>query len=106
MEPMAKLFYLLQDPRPDLDRDSKLWIQLFRSIPRLPDRQAAIVLSPRLWYLRAWGTEIRRDLTRREFVPVIDPVNGWESTEEYQRIKLTYLKPYAAQIHQLLYSLE
>lgn len=100
------LTFLLQDPRYDLPADSHLWRQLFRRIPLLEDRQAAMVLSPRLWHLRAWGTEIKRTHVRTEFVPVIDREMGWDSQEEFAEAKNKYLRPYANQIYQLLSALE
>lgn len=101
----SDLMFLLDDPRPDLAGDSRLWKQLFRLIPRLENREAARVLSPRLYYFRAYGTKIRWTIHATEFVPVIHETLGWASLEEYKEAKQKYLRPYADDIFKLLYKL-
>lgn len=96
---------LLVDPRADLVKDSHLWVQLFRLIPTTANLEAARILSPRLYYLRAFGTEINRTHVKTEMVPIIGEGN-WPSLEFYNEIREKYLRPYAAEIKQLLGRLE
>lgn len=95
--------FLLQDPRPDLPGDTKLWEQLFRQIPLIQDRQAACQLSSSLWHLRAWGTMLRRDERYRlKLTPYIHPVDGWDSEELFKEITSRHLTPYAENLKMLL----
>ncbi|WP_426450638.1 hypothetical protein ACP26L_01185 [Paenibacillus sp. S-38] len=95
--------FLLTDPRPDLEKDSKLWSRLIRECIFLPDRRKALELSFRLWTIRSIGTIIRWTHHGSRLEPILlSPDSAWPSQEFYDEMKDKYLKPYAAEIRTLL----
>lgn len=94
--------YLFSDPRPDLSEDSDKWTRLFKLIPALPDRNIAELLLKRLWTLRGMGVEIKSTTSGLKLIPLIGPNYSWENEKEFEELKMQYLRPYAAEIKELL----
>ncbi|WP_127580924.1 hypothetical protein [Paenibacillus koleovorans] len=97
--------FLLDDPSPDLTGDTHLWLHLIRDTAKLPDREKARKLSLLFWYLRAFGTTIRKDHHGTRFSPVMAPFGSWDSAEEFEQIKREHLSPYKDEIVALLVGL-
>lgn len=101
---MNRFAYLVEDPRPDLEMDSHLWVSLLRSAVAVPDLDKSYILSHRLWSLRYAGTFIRRTHMGTRFEPLLEK-NGpglWDSVEEFEQIKRDHLMEFRKDIEYLL----
>lgn len=94
--------YLLSDPRPDIEQDSNLWTKLFRLIPKLDDKEKAELLHKRLWTIRALGTMLKQTREGLKFIPIVGEKCNWIYEIDFEEAKHIYLKPYAAEISELL----
>lgn len=94
--------YLFDDPRPDLEQDTNLWIKLLRGAAYLEDREIAFRLSKRLWTMRCIGTQLKPTREGMKFIPIIEPEGLWPSQEWFDEFKLRDLKPYKNEIQFLI----
>ena len=91
--------YYIQDPRPDLEEDSMLWLQLFAAA-----REVDKHLQKNLWEMRNWGTRIREVNGRFVLRPDIGPDTSltWPDKETYERWRDKLLAPYKVQLGELM----
>jgi hypothetical protein len=85
------------DPRPDLEEDSALWTQLLTNSVAI-DIEVTRVLHA----IRGGGTLLMKQGDRYVLKPLIDSKTGWESPEDYAKIRDTYMLPHKDQIIELL----
>ncbi len=87
----------LTDPRPDLVEDSALWVR-FLELAGEKDKQLAGTLHG----FRCQGTRIVLGRSGYVLRPELDPEKGWNSQQEYERMREKWLKPHIEKIAQLL----
>ena len=85
------------DPRPDLAEDSALWVR-FLELAGEKDKQLAWTLHG----FRCQGTRIVLGRSGYVLRPELDPIKGWNSQQEYERMRDKWLKPHIEKIAQLL----
>lgn len=87
------------DPRPDLESDSELWVQLIAAADQVNPR-----LAKNLQDMRNWGTRVKE--TPKGFVLRADTGELlWPDQGTYEIWRDRLLKPYTKQIGELLKSL-
>lgn len=91
-----------QDPRPDLEEDSNLWLQMFIDADKVSKQ-----LVKNLWDMRVWGTRIVKGKGGYILRPEIDPdgVKAWPDKQTYEKWRDKLLIPYKAQIGEILKNL-
>lgn len=96
----GELYY--QDPRPDLEEDSMLWLQAFVEAGKVNSK-----LVKNLWEMRNWGTRIIQGKNGFVLRPDIDPegIQAWPDKQTYEKWRNRLLLPYKAQIIELLKNL-
>lgn len=99
---MNDMEYLLQDPRPYIVQDSKLWITLFKLIVVRYKAEQGTPLLLRMWSYRSLGTSIQILSEGIKLVPLLHPVGIWESQQEFDEYAKKFLTPYAKEIKKLL----
>lgn len=85
-----------QDPREDLNEDTKLWTRLmFLSIG---NGELVSILN----WMRCAGTRIVRGKSGYILRPLIDDRLGWRTQEEYEAARDKHLKPFGEKVKELL----
>jgi hypothetical protein len=92
-----------QDPRPDLENDSLLWLQMFIDASKYSKK-----LLKNLWDMRVWGTRIIKGRAGFVLRPDVDPegVKAWPDKQTYEKWRNKLLMPYRAQIAVILKNLQ
>lgn len=87
------------DPRPDLEEDSNLWLQLFIEADKSNEQ-----LRKNLWEMRNWGTRIVRGKTQFVLKPDIDEdgIRAWPDMETYEKWRDRLLLPHKKQVGEIL----
>jgi hypothetical protein len=98
--------FLYEDPRPELEQDTKLWVKLLRSTAYLEDREVAKILLKKLWTWRGIGTQLKPTLVGIKLVPLLEPDGLWPGEEYFQLAKKEDMGPYAKEITWLLNRVE
>jgi hypothetical protein len=93
---------LFVDPRPDLIQDTNLWTKLFRLIPELENKEAAVMLQKHLWAIRCFGVVLKQSPKGLKFEPIVGPECAWEYEVDFEEVKIKYLKPYVTEISWML----
>jgi hypothetical protein len=88
-----------EDPRPDLEEDSNLWLQLF-----IEAEKTSAQLKENLYKMRNWGTRIVRGKTQFILRPDIDEdgIRAWPDQETYEKWRDRLLVPHKKQIAEML----
>lgn len=98
--------FLLVDPRPDLE-GSRQWTRLLELVPTLTDKPRAEQLHTLLWIFRSFGAILIRETGMRlKLKADMHPSCSWDSPDEFESMKLRYLKPYATEIQSLFRRLD
>ena len=90
----------LTDPRTDLVEDSELWTR-FLQLAEDENKQLTGILHG----FRCQGTRIVQGKKGYLLRPELDPIKGWNSQQEYERMRDKWLKPHTEKIAQLLKNL-
>ncbi|WP_371366268.1 hypothetical protein SRRS_07030 [Sporomusa rhizae] len=98
--PLGKVF---QDPRPDFQEDSDLWVILLIEADKVDVKLWDALLGFRCVGTRLFPTEGGGYVIR----PHIDPTGdcGWKSIEEYKAEAARWLAPFGEQVKELLKNL-
>ena len=88
-----------QDPRPDLEDDSMLWLQMLAEAYKFSKQ-----LQENLWGMRNWGTRLikgRKGFVLRADVDE-DGMQAWPDLATYEKWRDRLLVPYKPQIAEIL----
>jgi hypothetical protein len=91
-----------QDPRPDLEEDSMLWLQVFAAADQVSKK-----LQENLWNMRNWGTRIKEIQGRFVLRPDISPETSltFPDKETYERWRNKLLAPYKEALGEIMKNL-
>ncbi len=89
-----------RDPRPDLDRDSHLWMRMFSTGWEVGGQELAGILHG----MRCLGMQIVWDGKRYMFQPTLDPMGrrGWVNQDAYNVDRQEWLMPQAELLKQVM----
>lgn len=89
-----------EDPRPDLEDDSDLWLQVI-----IQAEKRSLEFAQNIYDLRGYGTRIQRGKTEFFISPIIDDTgtkSAWTSKEIYLKYRDKLLGPYRQWIREIL----
>lgn len=92
-----------KDPRPDLEGDSDLWLQVI-----IEAEKVSIEFAKAVYDMRSYGTRLKKGKTGYIIYPEIDTtctVSIWNSMETYRKYRDKLLGPYRKQLKEIFENL-